>query len=81
MTARTKQYVINITAVFGAVCGAIAYVAPRGAAMVDSRYVHAGTFALLRQRDSLNYRADIKDIHRILARIDSTLIEARRGRR
>lgn len=81
MTARTKKIAINLTALVSAIIAVTAWGAPRVGAFVDARYVHADTFALLRLRDSLNYRQDIKDIHRILAGIDSALHAARPGRR
>lgn len=86
MTARTKKVVINISALVTAIAGAIAWVAPRGAQIVDARYVHTDSFALLRQRDSLTQlaefrelHAEVKEIHRIVAGLDTAFHQRRRA--
>jgi hypothetical protein len=80
MTARTKNVVINLTALIGAITTVTLWGAPRVGAFVDQRYVHADSFRLMRLRDSLTHQAEIRDIHRILGRLDSAVRLPQRGR-
>lgn len=80
MTPRAKKVAINVSALLTAIAGAIAWVAPRGAKIVDERYVHSDSMRLWRLRDSLTYSAEIKDIHRLLFHLDSDVHNPRRTR-